>query len=379
MGSRLHARARRDLPPPAAPFEALVENSPAVAFLKDAHGRHLYVNRAFERAFDRPRATAVGLTDVDLFSAEIARELRANDARVLAADETVELHETVPAADGTLCHWLVLKFPVDGPNGERLIGGMAVDVTAQHQAAETLQRASQAAVDVARIRSEFIANVSHELRTPLNVVLGFTDLVLETELTAEQRRHLETVRAASVDLLGLIGDILDLSTIDAGKLTIAPVPTRLEAFLPATLEPLAPVARQKGLTLTWAVEPGVPDPVLVDPVRLRQVLVNLVGNGLKFTERGGVTVRVSRDGSSDAVTLRFAVADTGIGIAPDRQQAIFEPFVQGDGSTTRRYGGTGLGLTIAARLVELMGGDVRVESAPGRGSTFHFTVSAQPR
>ncbi len=371
-------RSRAARAPSTVPFETLVENSPAVAFLKDAAGRHLYVNPAFERVFARPRACALGLSDAELFPPEVARELQDHDARVLTGDETVELDETVPAADGTPRHWRVFKFPVAGARGERLIGGMAVDVTAERQAAEALRQASRAAADVARIRSEFIANVSHELRTPLNVILGFTDLVLETALTDEQRRHLETVRLASLDLLRLIGDILDLSTIDAGRLAIAPVPTALDALLRAALEPLTLVARQKGLALTWAVDPAVGDPVLVDPVRLRQVLANLVGNALKFTEHGAVTVAVARDASAGATTLHFTVADTGIGIAPERQRAIFEPFVQGDGSTTRRHGGTGLGLTIAARLVELMGGDIWVESTPGHGSTFHFTVRPAP-
>jgi PAS domain S-box-containing protein len=373
MTTRSHARA-----PSAGPFEALVENSPALAFLKDAASRHLYVNRTFERVFERPRTCVLGLTDTELFPPEVARELGEHDARVLAGDEIVELDEIVPAADGTPRYWRVFKFPVAGAGGERLIGGMAVDVTAERQAAEALRQASRAAADVARIRSEFIANVSHELRTPLNVILGFTDLVLETALTDEQRRHLETVRVASLDLLRLIGDILDLSTIDAGRLAIAPVPTALDAFLRAALEPLAMVARQKGLALTWATDPALGDPVLVDPLRLRQVLANLVGNALKFTEHGSVAVAVARDASAGRTTLHFTVTDTGIGIAPERQRAIFEPFVQGDGSTTRRHGGTGLGLTIAARLVELMGGDIWVESAPGRGSTFHFTVRPAP-
>src|SRR5579885_3443317 len=368
MTTRSHARA-----PSAGPFEALVENSPALAFLKDAASRHLYVNRTFERVFERPRTCVLGLTDTELFPPEVARELGEHDARVLAGDEIVELDEIVPAAAGTPRYWRVFKFPVAGAGGERLIGGVSVDVHA-----EALRQASRAAADVARIRSEFIANVSHELRTPLNVILGFTDLVLETALTDEQRRHLETVRLASLDLLRLIGDILDLSTIDAGRLAIAPVPTALDALLRAALEPLTLVARQKGLALTWAVDPAVGDPVLVDPVRLRQVLANLVGNALKFTEHGAVTVAVARDASAGATTLHFTVADTGIGIAPERQRAIFEPFVQGDGSTTRRHGGTGLGLTIAARLVELMGGDIWVESTPGHGSTFHFTVRPAP-
>jgi PAS domain S-box-containing protein len=371
---RLHGRWAS----PAVPFETLVENSPAVAFLKDAAGRHLYVNPAFERVFARPRASALGLTNAQLFPPEAARELVEHDARVLAGDETVELDEVVPAADGTLRHWRVFKFPVAGPGGERLLGGMAVDVTAERQAAEALRHASRAAADVARVRSEFVVNVSHELRTPLNVILGFTDLVLESALTDEQRRHLETVRLASVDLLRLIGDILDLSSIDAGRLGIAPVPTALGTLLPAALEPMATIARQKGLALTWAVDPTLGDPVLVDPLRLRQVLANLVGNALKFTEHGAVTVAVVRDASAGAPTLHFTVADTGIGIPPERQRAIFEPFVQGDGSTTRRHGGTGLGLTIAARLVELMGGEIWVESTPGRGSTFHFTVRPAP-
>ena len=259
---------------------------------------------------------------------------------------------------------------------ESLLRAAAQELRASEQ---RYRKARDAALESDRLKSEFVANVSHELRTPMNGILGLTELLLETDLTPEQREHAATVRECGETLLVLLNDILDLSKVAAGKLEIQAVPFEPRRLVQQTADLFAERARRKGVELVCLVHHGVPDTVVGDPGRVRQVLTNLLGNAVKFTDTGEITVRISNEGSAKGeLLLRVEVTDTGIGIAPEASAQIFQPFVQADGSITRKYGGTGLGLVISKQLVELMGGEMGMKSQVGEGSTFWFTLLATP-
>jgi signal transduction histidine kinase/ActR/RegA family two-component response regulator len=333
----------------------------------------LFIRVADQANTNFRRALAFGYLSVALY-AVMLMELAVVERRPIAwADELFKVMMLYAAS---------LYISLTARTAERLRTRMVDAIRLSRDLVGRLQ-AQSSELDVARkeaekasrIKSEFLANMSHEIRTPMNGILGLTALTLESQLTPEQRENLLMVQSSARSLLQIINDILDLSKIEAERLTIDPMPFHVREWLAETVNPFVMKAREKGLSLRTSVDDDVPDEVVADESRLRQVLNNLIGNGIKFTEEGSVAVRVHLDErTSDGAMLRFAVVDTGIGIPLDRQQAVFRAFTQVDSSTTRRYGGTGLGLTISRNLVAMMGGRLWVESEVNRGSTFQFTT-----
>ena len=369
-------RAEQTLRESEAVYLSLVESLPLNVLRKDQEGRVVFGNQRYCETLGRPLDELVGKTDFDLFPRELADKYRKDDAAVTATGEVLETIEKHVKPDGETIYVQVLKAPVF--DAERMIVGVQAmfwDVTARERAAEATRAAKEAAEAASRAKSDFLANVSHEIRTPMNAIIGMTELVLDTELSASQRDYLKMVRESGESLMSVINDVLDFSKIEAGKLELEGVAFDLRENLGDTMKSLALRAHTKGLELACHIRREVPDRLVGDIGRLRQIVLNLVGNAIKFTEAGEVVLEVDRKSQlDDQVMVHFAVADTGIGIVPEKQAAIFDAFEQADSSTTRRFGGTGLGLAISSRLVQLMDGRIWVESDVGRGTTFHFTA-----
>jgi PAS domain S-box-containing protein len=329
-----------------------------------------------ETALARPRSELLGASIVQIFGEKIGQPFIETLRRVIATGRGESIEYSLPF--GSEVRWFLGRVsPIKSPGGApKTVCMTARDITPRKEAEDELRRAKEAAETASQAKSEFLANISHEFRTPMNGILGMTELILDTEINSEQREYLEMVKSSADSLLRLLSDILDFSKVEAGKVELVDYEFALAPSLAETLQVMRFRAQQKGIELRWRVDASVPERVVGDATRLRQVLVNLVGNAIKFTERGEVSVQVEAQVLDDTrVILHFRVTDSGIGIPKEKQSMIFEAFTQADSSTTRNYGGTGLGLAITTRLVTLMEGKLWVESEWGQGSTFHFTVT----
>ena len=369
-------RAEQALSESETVYRSLSENLPLNVVLNDVNGRLTFGNKSYCEMMGHPLSELLGKTDGDLFPAEQAEKYRDDDRRVLATDKRFHDVEKHVTADGRSTYVEVLKLPVYDAAGDA-IGVQCIfwDVTDRVQAQQQLVVAKEEAVAANSAKSDFLANMSHEIRTPMNAIIGMTELLQDTELADSQAEYVRMVNESGESLLSLINDILDFSKIEAGKLELESIPFNLHDTLGDTMKSLAIRAHRSNLELAFHIDPDLPEVLIGDSGRLRQVVVNLVGNAIKFTERGEVVLDVKCDSEGPGgLNLKFAISDTGIGIAQDKLERIFEAFEQADSSTTRRHGGTGLGLAICARLTHLMGGRIWAESEEGKGSTFCFTA-----
>jgi PAS domain S-box-containing protein len=369
------ARAR-EVQRSADQLRLLTDAAPIGIFQTDADNRYVYTNPRWTEITGIPPDDAAGREWDAILGSEERAALVAEfpDGALDRAELCHRFELGLPGSDSRIVLVTSKSIPDSDGGIEGWVGTIA-DVTAEAGAAAAMSDARDEANEASRLKSDFLTNMSHEIRTPMNGVIGMTDLLLETELDPRQRDYAQTVRDSSEALLTIINDILDFSKVEAGKLEVEYIEFNLQAVLDDVVDLLAGPAQTKGLELVAVVDDSVPTAVTGDPGRVRQILTNLIGNAIKFTQAGEIVVRVTDGGRVGAETVvRFEVSDTGDGIEPEKLARIFQPFVQADTSTSRKYGGTGLGLAISSQLISLMGGDCGVSSRQGSGSEFWFTI-----
>lgn len=359
-------------------FRMVAEQSPNMIFI-NKNGRVVYANRkcAEVMGYKRQEFYVPDFDYLKLISKESQGLIKENFDKHLRGKEVDPVEYSLITKDGKKIE-AILTTKLIKYKGEQAILGTITDITERKKAEQILMKAKEQAEEANRLKSEFLANMSHEIRTPLNAIIGMTELTLDTRLTNEQRDYLTNVKGSAHALMELLNDILDLSKIEADRVEPENIGFDLRLTVEGVTEAFAPRAYAKGLELTCLVHHQVSSLLRGDPSRIRQILMNLVGNSVKFTNKGEIAIKVELEKETEnRVTILFSVKDTGIGISRDKQEKIFESFTQADGSTTRKYGGTGLGLSICKRLVEIMGGKIGVESKPNKGSHFWFKLSLE--
>ena len=358
-------------------FRTLCELAPVGIVLLDPHGDLTYANEAWlDMTGLTEEACLRGCWNMVIHPEDLERVTQIRTAAITMGQNYAMSYRLQHQGRGTV--WVdTIAHSIRGKQGQHSGYVVVIQDVTQHQvAAENLRRAKEAAEAANRAKSDFLANMSHEIRTPMNGIIGMTELALDTPLNDEQRGYLGMVKSSADSLLRIINDILDFSKIEAGKMALEKAVFSLPACIEEAVRPLALRASQKGLELSWALDDGIPEYLKGDVTRLRQVLINLVNNAIKFTKEGSVSVRAKRISEEDRkFLLQIVVADTGIGIPAEKHEQVFGAFSQADTSTTRQFGGTGLGLSISAQLVKLMGGEIWLESQPGRGTRFFFTAA----
>lgn len=361
-------------------FRTVFEGMGDAVYVKDQDGRYLLVNPAYLRDFGRSRDTILGRTAREVFSPVAGESMAVMEREVMSSGKNRIVEETVKEIGQTylsnISPFLAQDGSIAGIVGiSRNITARKAEERAREELVQQLEVAKEEAEQGTRAKSDFLACMSHEIRTPMNGVLGMAELLLETPLDPEQHSYALAIHESANALLNVIHDILDFSKIEAGKIEIEPIRFHLVDQIQNTVAFIRPSARSKGLSFEAHIDPGLPRVILADPTRIRQILLNLLSNALKFTASGGIVLQISMlERNTGKGKLQISVADTGIGIAPQELEHVFEKFAQADGSITRRYGGTGLGLSISRHLARLMGGDLLVQSDLGKGSTFSLEL-----
>jgi PAS domain S-box-containing protein len=359
-------------------LQSILDNTPLIIFIKNLEGKYLLANKTYKEFFQFTEEEIIGKTDFELVSEESAIRYKEIDEYVIQKQKNAETEETVQR-EGVEKNLLIVKFPLfDKNNNIYGIGGIASDITERHLYGLHLIESKRKAEMAEQLQEQFLANMSHEIRTPMNGIIGMTNILLTTSMSAEQKDFLEVIKKSSDNLLILINDILDLSKIKSGKLRIEKIDFRLRETLENTISAFRVLINEKGLTLRTSVELDVPDSLVGDPHRLNQVLNNLLSNAIKFTSIGEINLEIKTlFQDKNEVDLLFSVSDTGIGISKEKLEYIFESFSQAETGTSRKFGGSGLGLSITKKLIELQNGSIDVTSEPGKGTSFSFKLKYQ--
>jgi PAS domain S-box-containing protein len=356
-------------------LQSILDNTPSIVFVKDLEGKYLVINKAFREIMGLADQQVIGKTDFDFDKPEEAARYQKSDKEVIRTLRSIETEETFVTPRGVQ-NLLLVKFPLfDKENNIYGVGGIATDFTDTVENRQKLIEAKKKAESAEQLQEQFLANMSHEIRTPMNGITGMTNILMSTSLDEKQKEFVKIIKQSSDNLLVLINDILDLSKIKSGKLSLEKTSFKLREVLDNTLAPFYLKAKEKNIQLQLLQDNSLPGLVEGDPYRLNQILNNLLSNAMKFTERGSVRVSVKQvQHTDDTVLLEFAVSDTGIGIPADKLESIFNSFEQASTSTTRQFGGTGLGLAISKQLAEMQGGNIGVTSTIGAGTTFSFVI-----
>ncbi|MDE3214404.1 MAG: response regulator, partial [Bacteroidota bacterium] len=356
-------------------LQSILDNTTSLIYVKDLEGRYLIANRQFKQVLNIGDRKIIGKTDFDFVDHAKAKYYKSTDDQVINSGKPVEIEEILEFPDG-VHHLLIVKFPLFNARNEIYgISGIATDISDRVKQREELKEAKRIAENAKKLQEQFLANMSHEIRTPMNGIQGMTDLLLETPLNEDQRDFAFSIKKSAENLIVIINDILDFSKIKSGKLTIEKIDFDFNEVIENMKAVFRNILLEKGLKLGIFIDKDVPTSLNGDPFRLNQVLINIIGNAIKFTHTGGINVRImTLERKGGAITLQIRISDTGIGIPSDKLSEIFDSFTQASAETSRKYGGSGLGLTITKQLIELQGGTISVESEVNVGSTFIINI-----